>query len=60
MDREEKVDLARDLTKKRLEMIPNLPQYTFLSGKKLKDCKFIELPDNVINFALSIGIYEKC
>jgi hypothetical protein len=57
-ERDEKVELAKDLTKKRLEMIPNLPQYKYLRGKKLVDFKFIELPDNEINYALSIGVYE--
>jgi hypothetical protein len=57
-DREDKVEMARELTKKRLEEVPNLPQYKYLRGKRLVDWKFIELPDNELNYALSIGIYE--
>ena len=57
-NREDKVELARELTKKRLEEVPNLPQYKYLRGKSLIDWKFIELPGNELNYALSIGVYE--
>jgi hypothetical protein len=57
-DREEKVKMAEELTIKRLKEVPNLPQYKYLRGKELIDWKFIELPDNEINYALSIGIYK--
>ena len=56
-EREDKIELARELTKKRLEQVPNLPQYKYLRGKRLVDWKFIELPDNELNYALSIGVY---
>lgn len=57
-DRDEKIELARDLTKKRLEAVPNLPQYKYLKGKILIDWRFIELTDNEVNYALSIGVYK--
>ena len=49
---------ARESTERRLKEIPNLPQYRRFRGKKLIDWKFIELPDNEINYCLSIGIYQ--
>jgi len=57
-DREEKVNIAKELTEKRLKQVPNLPQYNSLRGKKLIDWKFIELPQNEINYAISVGIYR--
>lgn len=56
--REEMVNFARESTEMRLKQIPNLPQYRRFRGKKLIDWKFIELPDNEINYCLSIGIYQ--
>lgn len=56
--REEMVSFARESTESRLKEIPNLPQYRRFRGKKLIDWKFIELPDNEINYCLSIGIYQ--
>lgn len=56
--RDEKVKMAKELTESRLKEVPNLPQYKYLIGKELIDWKFIELPDNEINYALSIGIYK--
>ena len=57
--REEMVNFAKEVTETRLREIPNLPQYRrrFI-GKKLIDWKFIELPENEINYCLSIGIYQ--
>jgi len=57
--REEMVNFAKEATETRLREIPNLPQYRrrFI-GKKLIDWKFIELPENEINYCLSIGIYQ--
>lgn len=57
-DRDEMVELARDLSKKRLQEVPHLPQYQRFRDKKLVDSKFIELPENSVNYALSIGIYK--
>lgn len=57
-DRDEKVEMAKELTEERLKKVPNLPQYKYLRGKELIDWRFIELPDNEINYALSIGIYK--
>ena len=58
-DREEMVDLAKKLTHKRLDIIPNLPQYSeIFKGKKLVDWEFMELPENDVNYALSIGLYK--
>jgi hypothetical protein len=57
-DRDEMVDMARELTLERLEKVPYLPQYRFLSNKKLTSWKFVELPENSVNYALSIGIYK--
>jgi hypothetical protein len=62
-DRHEMVELAKKLTEKRLRDVPNLPQYkNKFDGKlrksKLVDFKFIEFPDNDINYGVSIGIYR--
>lgn len=57
--RDEKVKLAKDLTKKRLEEQPYLPQNKNLRGYNLVGYEFVELPDNEVNYCLSIGIYEK-
>lgn len=56
--REEMVNFARQSTESRLKQIPNKPQYWRFRDKKLVDSKFIELPDNSVNYALSIGIYN--
>ena len=56
--REEMVDFARESTESRLKQIPNLPQYRIFRDKKLIDWKFIELPENEVNYCLSIGIYQ--
>lgn len=55
--REDKVELANELTEQRLRRVPKLPQYKYLRGKELIDFKFIEFPDNEVNYALSVGIY---
>jgi hypothetical protein len=57
-DLDDKLELAKELTEKRLRGVPNLPQYKFLRDKELIDWKFIELPHNELNYALSIGIYQ--
>jgi len=57
-DRDEMVELAKKITPERLEKIPNLPQYKRFRDKKLIDWKFIELDENNVNYALSIGIYK--
>lgn len=56
--REEKVNMAKKLTTKILENQPNLPQNKILRGKNLIYQKFIELPDNQVNYGVSIGFYE--
>lgn len=57
-DRDEMVSLAKELTPERLERIPMMPQYKRFRDKKLIDWKFIELDENNVNYALSIGIYK--
>lgn len=57
-DRDEMVILAKELTPERLERIPMMPQYKRFRDKKLIDWKFIELDENNVNYALSIGIYK--
>jgi hypothetical protein len=57
-DRDEMVELAKKLTPERLENIPKQPQYKRFRDKKLIDWKFIELDENNVNYALSIGIYK--
>jgi hypothetical protein len=57
-DRDEMVELAKELTPGRLENIPKQPQYKRFRDKKLIDWKFIELDENNVNYALSIGIYK--
>lgn len=57
-DRDEMIGLAKSLTEKRLRDIPNQPQYRRFRDKKLIDWKFIEFPDNSVNYAISIGIYK--
>ena len=56
--REEMVDFARQSTESRLRQVPNQPQYRRFRDKKLIDWKFIELPENEVNYCLSIGIYQ--
>ena len=57
-DRDEMVSLAKELTPERLERIPKQPQYKRFRDKELIDWKFIELDENNVNYALSIGIYK--
>jgi hypothetical protein len=52
------VQMAREIGERRLKQIPRLPQYKRFSGKEMIDYKFIELPNNEINYCLSIGIYQ--
>ena len=52
------VDFARQSTESRLRQVPNQPQYRRFRDKKLIDWKFIELPENEVNYCLSIGIYQ--
>ena len=56
--REEMVQWAKQHTKEILERQPNLPQNKKLHGKKLVDWKFIELPENEVNYCISVGVYE--
>ena len=58
-DRDGMVQMAREIGERRLKQIPRLPQYSKrFSGKEMIDYKFIELPNNEINYCLSIGIYK--
>lgn len=57
-DRDDMVSLAKELTPERLRKIPMMPQYRRFRDKKLIDWKFIELDENNVNYALSIGIYK--
>ena len=58
-DRDDMVQMAKEIGESRLRQIPSLPQYKKrFSGKKMIDYKFVELPDNEINYCLSIGIYQ--
>jgi hypothetical protein len=57
-NREEMVNYAKKSTEKRMRDIPNLPQYKNFKDKKLIDFLFIELPDNSLNYGLSIGIFK--
>jgi hypothetical protein len=52
------VDFARQSTEDRLRHVPNQPQYRRFRGKELIDWMFIELPENEVNYCLSIGIYQ--
>ena len=56
--REEMVNFARESTERRLKQIPNLPQYRIFRDKKLIEWRYIELPENEVNYCLSIGIYQ--
>jgi len=56
--REEMVQWAKDHTLDILKRQTNLPQNKNLHSKKLIDWKFIELPENEVNYCLSIGIYQ--
>lgn len=56
--REEMVDWAKNHTLELLKKQPNLPQNKQIHGKKLIDWKFIELPENEVNYCVSIGIYQ--
>jgi hypothetical protein len=59
-DRDEMVEMAKELGEKRLKDIPRLPQYKIrFEGYELEDVKFYELPDNSYNYALSVGIYSR-
>ena len=58
-DLDSMIDFARTSTEKRMSQIPNLPQYRdILYGKKLVDFYFYELPNNSVNYALSVGVFE--
>lgn len=57
-ERDEKVEYAKMVSEQRLKSIPNLPQYKEFFGKNLIDWKFVELPDNEVNYCLSVGIYQ--
>ena len=57
-DRDDMISLAKELTPERLERIPMMPQYRRFRDKELIDWKFIELDENNVNYALSIGIYK--
>ena len=50
--------MAKKLTPKILENQPDLPQNKILRNKKLIYQKFIEFPDNQVNYGISIGFYE--
>jgi hypothetical protein len=56
--REEMVEWSRNETKRLLEKQPYLPQNKRLKGKELIDYKFIEFPENEVNYAVSVGIYQ--
>ena len=58
-DRETMVEMARKKTHEILRGQPYLPQNSQLRGYKLVDWKFIELPENQVNYAVSIGVYER-
>jgi len=58
-DRETMVKLAKERTHEVLRGQPYLPQNRQLRGYKLVDWKFIELPENELNYAVSIGVYDK-
>ena len=58
-DLDSMIDFARISTEERMSQIPNLPQYRdILSGKKLVDFYFYELPNNSVNYALSVGVFR--
>ena len=58
-DRDGMVQMAREIGERRLKQIPRLPQYSKrFSGKEMIDYKFVELDENNVNYALSIGIYK--
>ena len=58
-DRDEMVQMAREIGERRLKKLPRLPQYSKrFSGKEMIDYKFVELDENNVNYALSIGIYK--
>ena len=56
--REKMVEYARNATHNLLNNQPNLPQNKILNGYELVDYKFIEFPDNEVNYCASIGIYK--
>jgi len=56
--REEMVQWAKDHSLEILKRQPNLPQNKNLHSKKLIDWRFIEIPENEVNYCLSIGIYQ--
>lgn len=59
-DRESMMKYAKRKTIKILEWLPRLPQfYKQLDWYKLIEKKFIELPDNNLNYAFSVWIYWK-
>ena len=58
-DRDGMVQMAREIGERRLKKLPRLPQYSKrFSGKEMIDYKFVELDENNVNYALSIGIYK--
>ena len=58
-DLDSMIDFARISTEKRMSQIPNLPQYRdIFYGKKLIDFYFYELPNNSVNYALSVGVFR--
>ena len=57
-DRETMIEIAREKTHELLKRQPYLPQNSQLRGYKLVDWKFMELPENELNYAVSIGVYE--
>lgn len=59
-DRESMMKYAKRKTTQILEWLPRLPQfYKKLDWYKLIEKKFIELPDNNLNYAVSIWVYWK-
>jgi hypothetical protein len=57
-DRDEMVEMAKELGEKRLKNIPLQPQYRKrFDGYELEDNRFYDLCDNSYNYCLSVGIY---
>lgn len=56
--REDKVETAKKLTDKILKIQPNLPQNKILRNKNLVYKKFVEFPENQINYGVSVGLYK--
>ena len=58
-DLDSMLDFARKSTEERMSQIPNLPQYrNIFYGKKLIDFYFYELPNNSVNYAVSVGVFK--